>query len=222
MERIAELGAKPQDRTVLRGLHATLPRIESAFDAIQASIRPDDKLIVYIGGHGDPLGAGSIHIRGGIITSQRIGDFLSSLPTRKTFVVINSCYGGKFIQSLRPRCEAVVLTCTDSANIGWQQGLEPFWRALGDAAADTNGDGRVTVLEAFVVAHGQMLEEADRARTRYMLLGPAPDPNMRRVLLEDALSTPQLASFGQAKEEDFWVPVEPETVKPSANPPPPK
>ncbi len=116
----------------------------------------------------------------GEVTSQVLADFLDGLRAKRRLVIIDSCFGGNFIRSLRGS-GAVVLAATDDDNVAFTSGLQPFWTALANAAYDTNRDGRITIREAFWGAYRKMLAAAEKNRET-MLARAADDPRKVRLL----------------------------------------
>jgi hypothetical protein len=202
LEAVDKMGAGQATRVVMYDADTKLSNIRLAFDALRGELRADDRLILYIGGHGEGEGAGAIRMADGFITSQLVSDLVHDVHTPHVLVVINSCFGGKFIQALRGE-SAVVLTSTDSRNVSFCCNLLPFWRALFKPESDLHGVGRVTVKDAFWGVYCNMLNEADKARLRWITYNPRDS----RRFTEEGYGTPQLEVLGGANEDDFFVEV---------------
>jgi hypothetical protein len=216
LHRITQLGAEAGTRVEIRGDQCTLQQIKDALSALKRDLRSDDSLILYINGHGAEHGAGSIRMVDGEITTQMLSDFLSSLPTSDVLLVIDSCFGGKFITALRGECNAVVLASTDKDNLAFKSGLRQFWDAWGRVEFDADGDGRVAINEAFWLKYRSVLEEGESRRQAALILLGEDYPAYKRRLNQSGYTTPQLEALGKAKEDRFAIPV---TDKDNAGPP---
>jgi hypothetical protein len=202
LEAVDKMGAGQATRVVMYDADTKLTNVRRAFDALRGELRPDDRLILYIGGHGEGEGAGAIRMADGFITSQMVSDLVHDVHTPHVLVVINSCFGGKFVQALRGE-SAVVLTSTDNRNVSFSCNLLPFWRALLKPESDLHGTGRFTIKDAFWGVYCRMLNEADTARIRWV----AHNPGACGLLAEKGYGTPQLEVLGGANEDDFFVEV---------------
>jgi hypothetical protein len=199
-----KLGADQATRVLVRGNAATMENIRCSLASLRGDVKLKDRVVLYIHGHGAKDGAGAIQMRDGFVTSQMIADFVKDLPTPHVLVIIDSCFGGKFVQAVRASGHAaVVLTSTDNQNVSYQDGLRPFWTVLlqPQPSADGDGDGRVTVSEAFWSVYSNMLKEGEVTRTKWATYKPETD----WMLAEFGYSTPQLDVLGNASEGDFYV-----------------
>jgi hypothetical protein len=200
----ARLGASPATQVFMRGSDATLENIRRTLNTFRSELKPDDRLLLYIGGHGEAQGAGAIHVTDGFVTSQMLADFVSDLPTPRTLVIIDSCFAGKFIRAFRLRqTNAAVITATDQDNVSFRQLLTPFWKAWQKSESDQDHDGRVTVAEAFTAAYRQMLQIGEQDREHAILY----HPDARDLMNKSGYSTPQYDVLGQAKDDEFFIPI---------------
>jgi TPR repeat protein len=204
LDRITKLGADSETRVILRGKDCTLKEFARTFSAFRLKLRSQDRFIVYIHGHGAQNGAGSIRIEDGEITSMSLRSLLTDLPTSHCLVIIDSCFGGKFLDRLRG-CDAVILASTDDQDVSFSSGLRPFWEALGKPGADRDGDAQVTVKEAFWWAYRTMLRNGETARQ----VGMERLPGEKALLDKAGYATPQLEAMGKASEDDFAITVTP-------------
>lgn len=210
-DRLARLGCRREDQVVLREEACTLARLQEELRTLRSTLRSHDRLIFYVNGHGQRQGAGAIQLADGYLTSQMLADCLADMPTGNSLVIIDSCFGGKFIRALRGTTDAVVIAGTDTQNVGFATALIPFWRSLVDPLCDVNGDGRVTVEEAFWRAYREMLAEGEQARQHWV--GQSEDPRLAEMCAEAGYATPQFAVLGEADPQIFAVAVEPPPAK---------
>jgi hypothetical protein len=210
LDRLADLGAGAQTRVVIRGKDCTLAQIDKALNTVRNELKPQDRFILYINGHGSPYGSGSIQMADGEITSQRLKDHLRQLPTTHCLIVLDSCFAGKFLPALRDTCNATVITSTDDRNIGFCSSLTDFWKAMKNADFDGNDDGRVTVNEAFWSVYRDMLAQGEKARSQW-LRGHWQCKYHSEMMANSGFATPQLEVVGKADGNDFAVTVPQQT-----------
>lgn len=200
---LSRLGAVPETTVLLNGRGATLAAIEKAFYDLGGRIRKGDRFVVYLNGHGLRDGSGAIVVADGPLTAQKLRYLLSGAQTNRCFVVIDSCFGGKFISGLRGSCNAVVLASTDDRNVAFRSGLVPFWCAMASPESDWNGDGRLTIKEAYLQSYSEMLKKGEQTRRRAASVMP-PGQYMRGLAGVDS-SSPQLEALGEVDQDDFYV-----------------
>lgn len=199
---ISTLGVPAQNILTLRESDATLAGIESALRKVNQQMTSRSQFIFYINGHGSENGAGSIEVADGFLTSQKLRYLLSELKSSKNLVIIDSCFGGKFIGALRGVCDATVMTATDDRNLAYRSGLWKVWPYLVRPEADLDQDGYVTIGEAFWKAYPEMLENLEKARTMNLERS-----NRTRAAQFSTVgyATPQLEEIGKATPDEFKV-----------------
>ncbi len=199
-----KMGVAKSNQFILRHKQGSLETIRRAFSLLREGIREQDKFIFYINGHGSKYGSGSIKVYDGEFTSQMLGEYLSRLPAKNNLLIIDSCYGGKFITALRDKCDAVVLASTDRDNIAFNSALDSLWPEMERAENDQNGDGKIAINEAFWSVYRKMLKSGEDARIS-LLLQNYGDKRMRETILNDGLASPQLETLGEAEEDQFAI-----------------
>ncbi|NIP77663.1 MAG: hypothetical protein GWM90_00045 [Gemmatimonadetes bacterium] len=124
---------------------------------------PDDLILVAIFGHGsDRAGEGRINLPGPDLSAGELAVMLDPLAPRRLVVVNAASASGGFIGSLSAPGR-VVITATRS---GRQNEATRFGGHFVDAlagGADTDKDGRVSMLEAFEFARLEVAREYERA-----------------------------------------------------------
>jgi len=132
---------------------STRENLQQVFRDLADRVKKDDLVIFFIEGHGDYDGKTyKLNLVGTDPTADELAAMIYSIPARN-FVVINatSCSGGS-LQALS-RKGTVVITATKS---GMEKNLTHLGRFFVDAfknnAADSDKNGRVSILEAFSYA----------------------------------------------------------------------
>ncbi|NLT67610.1 MAG: hypothetical protein GXX84_13500 [Acidobacteria bacterium] len=126
---------------------------------LAAAVNQNDLVFVYIGGHGNYDGETyKLNLVGPDPTAAELASMLYSIPAGR-FVIVNttSCSGGS-LGDLSQK-GSIVITATRS---GMEKNQTSFGRyfieALGDDAADTDRNRRLSVAEAFLYANRKVEE----------------------------------------------------------------
>ena len=131
---------------------STAAGVRRALDSLRAKIRADDVLLVLMIGHGSFDGTeAKFNLVGPDLSSAEWGALLKPLPGQ-IVVVDTTAASFPFLEHLAgPR--RVVITATDSVAQRFDTVFpEYFVKALTDASADIDKNGRVSVWEAFTAA----------------------------------------------------------------------
>jgi hypothetical protein len=153
---------------------ATRQNVQRALGDLRKRMTKDDQLIVLLIGHGTSLDGdeAKFNLVGPDMTASEWGDLLKALPGRLVFVNTTGA-SFPFLRRLAGRGR-VVLTATDSAAQQFETVFpEYFVKAFGDAAADLDKNGRVSIWEAFTYASGgvrQWFEQKGQLPTERPLL----------------------------------------------------
>jgi hypothetical protein len=153
---------------------ATRENVQRALGDLRKRLNKDDQLLVLLIGHGTSLGGdeAKFNLVGPDLTAAEWGDLLKPVPGRLVFVNTTGA-SFPFLHRLAGRGR-VVLTATDSAAQQFETVFPEFFiKAFGDAAADLDKNGRVSIWEAFTYASGgvrQWYEQKGQLPTERPLL----------------------------------------------------
>ena len=131
---------------------STAAGVRRAIDTLRAKMRADDVLLVLLIGHGSFDGTeAKFNLVGPDLSSVEWGALLKPLPGQ-IVIVDTTAASFPFLEHLAgPR--RIVITATDSVLQRFDTIFpEYFVRALTDAAADIDKNGRISVWEAFTAA----------------------------------------------------------------------
>jgi hypothetical protein len=148
-EAVANL-ADEQHVRVLSGTGASQPAVRALFKSLASAARADDRLALYLIGHGSFDGTDyKFNLPGPDLTGTDLKALLSSFPGRDQLVVATGSSSGA-LQDLLKSTTRVVMTGTRSGaeRNATHFGTE-FAAALADAAADTDKNGSLSAQEAF-------------------------------------------------------------------------
>lgn len=148
--------------------------IEEAFDAVARASAPGDLVLVVLIGHGsDRGGEARFNIPGRDMTPSDFAELLDRLPGRRIAFVNTASASGGWVSALAGEGR-VIVTATKS---GMERNQTVFGRYFVDAftgdGADTDKNGRVSVLEAFEFARlevARFYEAEGRLQTEHALL----------------------------------------------------
>jgi hypothetical protein len=153
---------------------ATREQVRSAFADLRRRMTKDDQLLVLLIGHGTSLDGdeAKFNLVGPDLSASEWNDLLRPLPGRLVFVNTTGA-SFPFLRTLAGKGR-VVLTATDAAAQQFETVFpELFIKAFGDAAADLDRNGRVSMWEAFTYASAgvrQWFEQKGQLPTERPLL----------------------------------------------------
>jgi hypothetical protein len=145
-EQIYTLVEKPTGKQLL----ANAEEVRKTFATLSTSTKADSPLYIFLIGHGSSDGKeAKFMMVGPDLTATEYGRMIKALPTRKVTIINMASASGDFI---KPLTGAGYLTITATRS-GQEQNAtrfpEFFIAALTNPEADTDKNGRVSVLEAF-------------------------------------------------------------------------
>jgi hypothetical protein len=167
-----EEGARESDAPPAR--RATAEEVRRAFDSIKSSANAESFVLVVLIGHGSfDNQQAKFNLIGPDLAAKDYAQLLSSLPNKRVVFVDCSSSSGEFVKPLSAEGR-IVLTATRS---GSEQNAtvfaDHFIAGLVDGAADSDKNGRVSVLEAFNYATkltADWYKQKNRLATEHALL----------------------------------------------------
>lgn len=173
-DQIVYLAEDPsRDSARIQG-KSTAAEIRGAIRTIARRTAPGDQVFIVLIGHGSSTGEESkFSMPGADLGTKDFAALLDSLSGRKIAFVNTSSASGEFVPALSAPGRAIV-TATKT---GFERNevLFPrfFVRAYAADGADTDKDGRVSLLEAFDYARtevARVYEEANKLQTEHALI----------------------------------------------------
>ena len=155
-------------------LRATADEVGKAFSTVRARAKSEDAVFVFMIGHGSFDGKqAKFNLAGPDLTATDYSTLIKGLPTRRIIVINMASASGEFI---KPLSSAGIVTVTATRS-GQEQNAtrfpEFFIAALGNAEADADKNGRISVLESFDYATkstASFYEQQGRLATEHALL----------------------------------------------------
>lgn len=171
---------------------ASKERLEAELRRIGERVRPGDDLVLVLLGHGsDRDGQARFNLVGPDVTATELATWLAGVKARRTVVVNTSSASGGFVPALAGPGRVVVTATKSGFERNATQFGEYFVRAIatggtegtpgaegaegtsGIGGADTDKDGRLSVLEVFEYARREVAracEQEKRLLTEHALL----------------------------------------------------
>lgn len=144
---------------------STKVEVERALTSLATRSKPGDQILILLLGHGSHEGPESrINLPGPDITAAELAKALTPLGDRRVAVVNAASASGDFIPALAARGRIVITATKTSLERNETRFGEFFVQAYAGDGADTDKDGRVSLLEAFVFARREVARLYERER----------------------------------------------------------
>ncbi len=145
---------------------STKENVELVFGELAAGAAPDDRLFVVLIGHGSSRGdEAKINLPGPDMTAADFAVLLDAWPGGRIVFVNTASASGGFVQALAGP-DRVIVTATKS---GYERNRAVFGQffveAYAEGGSDTDKDGRLSVLEAFVFANSEVARAYEAGNT---------------------------------------------------------
>jgi len=194
--QIGRLGVRPENAAVV-GPGCTVEAFKIVLGSIRSRITKNDRLVVYLNARGGLLdSSGALRLADGKLSDDQLNSLFSSTPTDRCLIAVEAEDARPFCEALKRSCRAVFVTAPDVPAYAYADGLKDFWAAFDEPESDADGDGRITVVEAFEATFRPMIASLKAARER---VGPTAS--------EVFEAEPVLEVLGKAEKADFSVAV---------------
>ena len=128
-------------------------QIEAAFRNLAKRLRPKDRLLIFVVGHADYDGRRTrLHLPGPDISARDFAGLVDGLPCKRITAVVTCPVSGYFLPLLSKKGRITITATLRTKEISETVFPYSFVRAFKNPQADTNGDGRLSVLELFQFA----------------------------------------------------------------------
>jgi hypothetical protein len=169
--KLKVLVEKPSDSTTTI---ATAEEVRRTFAQLKSTLQPDNVLFVFLIGHGSYDGKESkFNLVGPDIAATEYNTLLSALPTRRLVVINMSSASGEFVKALSARGRIIITATRNGQETNATHFPGFFIDALNATDSDTDQDGHISVLEAFVYANrltAEFYTRAGRLATEHALI----------------------------------------------------
>ncbi len=153
---------------------STAKEVRKAFDVVKSMANQESFVLVVLIGHGSfDTREAKFNLVGPDLTAKDYANLVKTLPSRRVVFINCASSSGEFVKPLSGS-DRIVITATRSGN---EQNAtvfaEHFIAALTDDGADTDKNGRISVLEAFNYATKQTADwykQQNRLATEHALM----------------------------------------------------
>lgn len=153
---------------------STKEEIAKAFLTLSKRVSPGDVVFVFLNGHGSGEGAQSrVNLPGADATAGEYLNWISGFARQNVVFVIAGSGGGDFVPVLAGPNRVIVSATKTAMERNESIFATPFVKGLVSAEADSDKDGRVSVIEAFTYAKKEVArtyEEDKRMLTEHAIL----------------------------------------------------
>ena len=169
-ERVRILAEKP-----LAGeSKSTADEVRRTFTSLRSELASDNVLFVFLIGHGSYDGKeAKFNLVGPDLSALEYNNLLTQLPTRRVVLFNMASASGEFVKTLSAKGRVVVTATRSGQETNATRFAGFFINALSASDSDTDQDGHVSVLEAFVYANrltAEFYTRAGRLATEHALL----------------------------------------------------
>jgi hypothetical protein len=155
-------------------VRATAEEVKKTFATLKSQLDANNVLFVFLIGHGSFDGKeAKFNLVGPDLSASEYNVMLSALPTRRVVVFNMASASGEFIKSLAAKGRIVITATRNGQETNATRFTGFFIAALNATDADTDQDGHISVLEAFVYANRlteDFYKRAGRLATEHALL----------------------------------------------------
>lgn len=154
---ITYLGEKPEANAALIRGRSSRENVEKAVADIAAKARPGDQVVILLIGHGTFDGnSARFNLPGPDLAAEDWAMLLGKLSGQKVAFINTSASSGAFLPAVAAPGRTIVTATKTGGERNEPKFGEFFVAAFGDAAADSDRNGHVSVLEAFNYADNKV------------------------------------------------------------------
>jgi hypothetical protein len=156
---ITYLGEKPEaNPTAIRG-RSTRENVEKAIADIAGKAKPDDQVVILLIGHGTFDGSSArFNLVGPDLSAEEWAALLKKLSAQKVAFINTTASSGAFLPAVSAPGRTIVTATKTGGERNEPRFGEFIVAAFGDAAADSDRNGHVSVLEAFNYADNMVAQ----------------------------------------------------------------
>jgi hypothetical protein len=137
---------------------STAENWKRAIEAMSKHVKATDRFILYYAGQANVVAKKlRLNLPGEDITHEQLAHWLKAITASSILIVLDCPGSGLAVKDLAAKGRTVIAACTAQQHYSTRFG-EYFVAALTDSSSDTDGDSRVSLLEAFTLVSRQLDE----------------------------------------------------------------
>ena len=182
--------------------------ILTAFAQLTEKIQPSDRFLLFMIGHASRTGRNipKFNLMGRDISETEYVTLINGIRAENQILIFGFPYSGRLVPQLSAPGRIILTSSSPNEGYSLQAGFgDIFVDAFSTATADTNGDGAISLLEAFLSIEGltkTWYENFGTIQSEHPHLDDNGDGNPTRNL-RDALDTEEGADDGTLAEKTF-------------------
>ena len=127
-------------------------KLKEQMERFSASVNPKDRFIFYYTGQANVVsGTLRLNLPGPDITHKQLAEWINPIKASSMLIVLDCPGAGLAVKALTGQNRIIIGACTAAQHYSTKFS-EYFMPALIDKGGDVNGDGRISLLEAFTSA----------------------------------------------------------------------
>lgn len=197
-EQIVYLSDKPdRDARRIDG-RSTKAEVERVLRDLAGRAGPADRILLLLIGHGASDGQGArLNLAGPDLTAAALDSLLDLFPTQRVVVVNSASASGDFQQALAARNRTVITATRSGLQTNETRFAGYFVDAFAGDGADTDKDGRTSILEAYQFAQREVerhYKDANHLQTEHSVIGGDQELARSFTLVAAATAAPAASS----------------------------
>ena len=143
-------------------------QVFAAFDRLVQTVQPSDRFLLFMLGHASRTGRGSakFNLRGRDVTEAEYVTLINSIPAENQILIFGFPYSGRLVPQLSAPGRIILTSSSPNEGYSLQAGFgDVFVGAFSTGDNDINGDGDISLLEAFLSLQTQTKEWYERDGT---------------------------------------------------------
>ncbi|MCY4553266.1 MAG: DUF3857 domain-containing protein [Candidatus Poribacteria bacterium] len=129
-------------------------QVLAAFAKFAETVQPSDRFLLFMLGHASRTGRGDLkfNLRGRDITEAEYITLLNTIPAERQILIFGFPYSGKLVPQLSKPGRIIITSSSPNEGYSLQAGFgDTLVNAFSATDSDTDSDGDVSVLEAFLL-----------------------------------------------------------------------
>ncbi len=152
-EDIGDTSQSGQGTLELVDAESNREQVLAAFNQLAKTVQPSDRFLLFMLGHASRTGRGSVkfNLRGRDITEVEYVGLIDSIPAENQVLIFGFPYSGRLVPQLSAPGRIILTSSSPNEGYSLQAGFgDVFVDAFSTADNDTNTDGDISLLEAFL------------------------------------------------------------------------
>ena len=128
-------------------------QVLAAFAELAETVQPSDRFLLFMLGHASRTGRGALkfNLRGRDITEAEYVTLINAIPAERQILIFGFPYSGKLVPHLSKQGRIILTSSSPNEGYSLQAGFgNVFVDAFSAAANDTDSNGDISLLEAFL------------------------------------------------------------------------